>query len=57
MTATHIILTILQLARVALEQYNRVLEGTLTEEEFTKRWDTMAARYRQASAGWDAAGQ
>lgn len=57
MTATHIILSILQLARVALEQYNRVLEGTLTEEEFTKRWDTMVVRYRQASAAWDAAGQ
>lgn len=57
MTATHIILFILQLARTALEQYNHVLEGTLTEAEFIKRWDTMVVRYRQASAAWDAAGQ
>jgi hypothetical protein len=53
MSADTIIITILQLGRVAFEQYMRVKEGKLSEEEFVKRWGDVADRWIGSVAAWN----
>lgn len=54
-TASYIALSIVQLTRIVLEQYELVQQGQLTEEEFVARWGQSVAGWAAAKDAWEAA--